>query len=679
MKKRILVLLFAAGFLAAALPARTLKPLSIDDFFKIKRLADPQLSPCGKWVAYTVTVMDKEANKGDSDIWVAPLAGGDPRLLASSPAADNTPRWSPDGKQIAFISSRGGTPQVWTIAAEGGEPVQLTRLSTGASGVIWSPDGRLLAFASSVYPEAADDAANKARSEAAAAGKVKARLFDTLLVRHWNAWSDGTRSHVFVVPAAGGPAVDLTPGDFDTPPIALGGSQDYVFSPDGKEIAFVRNIDPELKKGLGTNNDVFVVPSAGGEIRRITTNKANDHSPLYSPDGRYLAYLAMARPGFEADKQSLMIYDRTAGTTVNLTEALDRSVGEMLWTPDSAALYFVCDDWGRKAVFRAALDGRKVERVLEGHNLSSLQLTPDGTTFVFARQAMNQPADVFTCRLADKTLSRVTDINRDLLAGLDMNPAEEITFLGAGDEPVHGWLLKPPAFDASKKYPLVMLIHGGPQGAWTDEFHFRWNAQLFAAPGYVVAMINFHGSTGYGQAFTDSISGDWGGKPYTDIAKGMGYIHGRYPFIDISRNAAAGGSYGGYMINWIESRGTKVFNCLVSHSGVFDLRSMYGATEELWFPEWEYLGTPWTSPEQYRKFSPSSTVADFKTPCLVIHGAKDFRVPLEQGLQMYTSLQRMNVPSKFLYFPDEDHFILKPQNSELWYRTIWEWFAEYLK
>jgi len=678
MKKRSLAILLVAVLSSATVFAQARKALTFDDYLKIKRVSDAQLSPCGKWIAATITVMDKEANKGNSDIWLVPTAGGEPSLLVSNPASDNTPRWSPDGKQIAFISTRGGTPQVWLVPSKGGEPTQLTKLSTGAAGAIWSPDGKRLAFVSSVYPDAADDAANKKMSEAAEASKVKARLFDTLLIRHWNAWSDGTRSHLFVVPAAGGTPVDVTPGNYDTPPIALGGDQDYAFSPDGEEIAFVRNIDPEFKKGLGTNNDIFVVPASGGEISQVTTNKANDHSPAYSPDGRFLAYLAMARAGFEGDKQNIILLDRKTSATFNLTKDLDLSVGDLFWTPDSAAIYFTCEDRGREAVFRVTIGDGKVERILDGYNLSRLSLTPDGKTLVFLKQAMNQPTDIFTYEPAEKKLTRVTDVNKDLLAGLDMNPAEEFTFPGAGDEPVHGWLLKPPAFDAAKKYPLVMLIHGGPQGAWTDEFHYRWNAQLFAAPGYVVAMINFHGSTGYGQAFTDSISGDWGGKPYLDIIKGLGYLHGAYPFIDMTRTAAAGGSYGGYMVDWIESRPEKIFCCLVTHSGVFDLRSMYGATEELWFPEWEYHGTPWTS-AQYTDFSPSTYVGNFKTPCLVIHSANDFRVPLSQGLQMYTSLQRMDVPSKFLYFPDEDHFVQKPQNSELWYKTVWAWFAEYLK
>ena len=514
--------------------------------------------------------------------------------------------------------------------------------------------------------------------EAAEASKVKGRLFDHLLIRHWNAWSDGTRSHVFVIPAAGGTAVDITPGDFDVPPIALGGAQDYAFSPDGAEIAFVRNVDPEFLLGLGTNNDIFVTGIAGGVAQKLTTNKANDHSPSYSPDGRFLAYLAMARPGFEADKLSLMLFDRQAAATVNLTGSLDYSVGAFLWAPGGAALYFDAEEKGRTAVFRLTPATKKIERILDGHSVSSLALSTDGRPLYFLKQALHRPNDVWSLDLKTKTLAQLTKVNADLLAGLDMNPAEEFWYDGAAGDKVHGFLLKPPAFDPSKKYPLLMLIHGGPQGSFGDDFHYRWNAQMFAAAGYVTAMVNFHGSTGYGQAFTDSISGDWGGKPYQDILKAVGFLHGTYPFIDMNRLGAAGASYGGYMSDWIEGQ-TDIFDCLVSHDGVFDLRSMYGATEELWFPEWDYHGTPWTSPEQYTKWSPSMYVKNFKTPCLVIHSANDFRVPLEQGLQFFTSLQRMGVPSKLLYFPDEDHFISKPQNAELWWKTIHDWLATYLK
>lgn len=654
------------------------KPIAFDEFISIQRVTDLQLSPDGTKIAFVVTVMDKSANRGSSDIWIVPSRGGEPRRLTSSPAADMNPRWSPDGRTIAFISTRSGAPQVWTIDPNGGEAVQLTRISTGASGIVWSPTGAHLAFVSSVFPDLKDDESNRKRMEELEASKVKGRVFDHLLIRHWNAWWDGTRSHMFVVPAPGGVPVDVSPGDFDVPPIALGGAQDYVFSPDGSEIAFVRNTDPELRLGLGTNNDIFLAATGGGDARKLTTSKANDHSPRYSPDGRYIAYLAMARPGFEADKQSLMLFDRKAGSTVTLTEKLDYSVEDLLWAPGSASIYFDAQDKGRTAVFRVTLATKKIDRVLDGHFLTSLALSPDGGTLYFLMQAINRPYDIWSCDLKTKALVQITAINGGLLSRLDMNPAEEFWFDGAGGDKVHGYLVKPPAFDPSKKYPLLMLIHGGPQGAFGDEFHYRWNVQMFAAAGYVTAMVNFHGSTGYGQAFTDSISGDWGGKPFEDVLKAVGYLHGAYPFIDRTKLGAAGASYGGYLIDWIEGH-TDIFDCLVSHDGVFDLRSEYGATEELWFPEWEYRGTPWTSPEQYAKWSPSMSVPNFKTPLLVVHSANDFRVPLEQGLQLFTSLQRAGVPSKLLFFPDEDHFVSKPQNAELWWKTIHEWLATYLK
>ena len=684
MKKAVLAvcLLFLGIVLCAPLAApgqsSTLKPITFDDFIRIKRVTDLQLSPDGSSIAYVVTVMDRNANRGASDIWLVPARGGEPRRLTSSPAADMNPRWSPDGRTIAFISSRSGSPQVWKIDPNGGEAVQVTRISTGASGVAWSPKGTHLAFVSSVFPDCPDDECNRKKAEAVEASKVKGRLFDHLLIRHWNAWSDGTRSHLFVVPVSGGTALDITPGDFDVPPIALGGAQDYTFSPDGTEMAFVRNTDPEFLLGLGTNNDIFVTGTGGGEPKKMTANRANDHSPSYSPDGRFLAYLAMARPGFEADKQSLMLLDRKTGTTESLTGSLDYSVGAFLWAPGGAALYFEAEEKGRTTVFRITLATKKIEKVLEGHTLSALALSPDGRMFYFLKQALHRPNDVWSFDLKTKTLTQVTRVNAELLASLAMNPAEEFWFAGAAGDKVHGFLLKPPAFEPSKKYPLLMLIHGGPQGSFGDNFHYRWNAQMFAAAGYVTAMVNFHGSTGYGQAFTDSISGDWGGKPFEDIITAVGYLHGAFPFIDMTKLGAAGASYGGYMIDWIEGQ-TDIFDCLISHDGVFDLRSMYGATEELWFPEWEYHGTPWTSPEQYTKWSPSMYVKNFKTPCLVVHSANDFRVPLEQGLQFFTSLQRMGVPSKLLYFPDEDHFISKPQNAELWWKTLHEWLATYLK
>ena len=654
------------------------KPISFDDFIRIKRVSDPQVSPQGDLIAFVVTEMEKEKNSSNSNIWIVPLSGGEPRRLTSSPKSDSRPRWSPDGKRIAFISSRSGSPQIWMIDPCGGEAFQVTTLSTGASGVIWSPAGDHLAFLSSVYPDCPDDECNKKRNQEKSESAVQAKMFHQLLFRHWNAWQDEKRSHLFVIPAGGGKAVDVTPGDFDTPPISLGSAHDYTFSPDGKTVCFVRNIDPELKISLGTNNDLFTTPIKGGTIRQITQNRANDTSPHYSPDGGYIAYRAMDRPGFEADKYSLILYDRNNQKASNLTEKMDISVDDILWSSDSSTLFITFQEKGRISLGRIALKSKKFEKILDGHTISSPCLAPDGKTIVFLKQELNHPTDIYSLDLRTKKITQLTAMNKELLSQIEMNPAEEFWFDGAEGEKIHGFLVKPPFFDSSKKYPLVMLIHGGPQGAWSDNFHYRWNAQMFASPGYVTAMINFHGSTGYGQSFTDSITGDWGGKPYEDIMKGLDYLLSQYDFIDKGRLAAAGASYGGYMINWIEGHTTR-FNCLISHAGVYDLRSMHGATEELWFPEWEFKGTPWTNKEMYEKWSPSFYVQNFKTPCLVIHGQYDFRVPVTQGFQFFTALQRMKVPSKMLYFPDENHFVGKPQNAELWWRTVLDWIAKYLR
>ncbi|MCX8160049.1 MAG: S9 family peptidase [Candidatus Saccharicenans sp.] len=675
--KYLIIMVISLSLGLAPLDAQSRKALTFDDFIKIKRVTDPQPSPDGKNLALVITAMSLETNRGNSDVYLVSAAGGTPVPFVFSPAADYFPRWSPDGRLLAFISTRDGSPQIWLIPASGGEARKVTDFPGGVGSFSWSRSGKFLLLTSSVFPECPDLEANRRKFEEQETNKVKARIYDHLLFRHWNSWFDGTRSHLFLLPLDGGKPLDLTPGDYDTPPIALGGELDFCLSPDEKEIALVRNIDPELKLGLGTNNDIFLATADGQNLEKLTTSRANDIDPKYSPDGRYLAYRAMARPGFEADKLDLILYDRQNRTFSNLTEKLDYSLSEFVWAPDSRAIYFLCEDKARTALFKVNLPSGKIEKILEGHYLSALRPSPDGRTIYALKQAINYPNDLYALDLATRKLRRLTEVNAELLAGLEMNAAEDFWFESEGDR-VHGLLLKPPFFDPNKKYPLVMLIHGGPQGAWEDGFHYRWNAQMFAAPGYVVAMVNFHGSTGYGQAFTDSISGDWGGKPYRDLIRAVGYLHGTFPFIDKDKLGAAGASYGGYMIDWIAGQ-TDIFDCLISHSGVFDLRSEYGATEELWFPEWEYRGTPWTNPEMYQKFSPSSYVQNFKTPTLVIHSANDFRVPLEQGLQFFTSLQRRGVPSRLLYFPDEDHFIQKPLNARLWWKTVLDWLATYLK
>jgi dipeptidyl aminopeptidase/acylaminoacyl peptidase len=651
--------------------------LSFDDFIRLKRISDLQVSPSGDLIAFVVTEMDFKKNTSNSDIWIIPSMGGIPRKLTSSPTTDTSPCWSPDGDKIAFISSRGGTPQIWMIHTDGGEATQVSTISTGATGPVWSDDGKLLAFASSVFPECADDDCNKTKQEKRKESLVRAKIFKELLYRHWDSWRDGKRSHVFVLPAEGGSARDITPGDYDTPPISLGSSHDYAFSPDGDEICFVRNEDPELRMSLGTNNDLFTNAIEKNNRKKITTNRANDNSPHYSPDGKYIAYRAMNRPGFEADKYSLILYNRQNGQKTNLTESLDRSVDEIVWSPDSHALYFTFQEKGRDVLARISLKNRTIERHLEGFTISSVQVSPEGNFLFFLKQAAHLPSDIHSLDIKTGKIKQLTNINAEMLADLEMNPAEEFWFTGAGGDKVHGFLVKPPFFDPAKKYPLVMLIHGGPQGAWKDSFHYRWNSQMFSSPGYVVAMINFHGSTGYGQDFTDSITGDWGGKPFEDIMLGLDEILSCYSFIDSQKIGAAGASYGGYMIDWIEGH-TDRFNCLISHAGVYDLRSMHGATEELWFPEWEFKGTPWTNKKMYEKWSPSTWVKNFKTPCLVIHGQLDFRVPVTQGFQFFTALQRKKVPSKMIYFPDEGHFVTKPQNAQLWWAHVLEWFKKYL-
>lgn len=650
--------------------------ITFDDFIKVKRVTDLQLSPDGKRVAFVVTVMNKEENNSNSDLWLVSIEGKNLFQLTNSPKSDSNPRWSPDGEKIAFISARSGLPQVWLIDPTGGEATQLTDVPTGVSSIAWSPDSKFIAFASEVYPDCKDLTCTKEREDKKEASKVKARIYDSLFIRHFDSWRDEKRSHIFIVPIEGGEIKDITPGKYDVPPIALGGEQDFVFSPDGKEMCVVMNTDSFVPGS--TNNDLFTITLPDGEPKRITNNKANDNSPLYSKDGRYIIYKAMSRPGFEADKYDLMLYDRGKDDVISLTKNLDCSPDVFRLSNDNTTIYFTCEEKAYTTLYKLNINDKKIEKVFGKVLINTFTLTPDNQIIVFSQQAANLPTELFTFDMKKKVSKQITMINKELLDTIEMNPIEEFWFKGAEGEDVHGLLMKPPFFDPLKKYPLVMLIHGGPQGAWTDEFHYRWNYQMFASAGYALAMINFHGSTGYGQAFTDSISGDWGGKPYEDIMLGLDYVLSHYDFIDKDKYCAAGASYGGYMINWIEGHADR-FKCLISHAGPFDIRSKYGSTEELWFPEWEFKGTPWTNPDLYAKFSPSYYVQNFKTPCLVIHGQNDFRVTVEQGFQMFTALQRMGIPSKLLYFPDETHFVAKPQNAELWWKTVHEWLATYLK
>jgi dipeptidyl aminopeptidase/acylaminoacyl peptidase len=663
------------SLLPATHASRAQEPITARDLWSMARVGSPALSPDGRTVLYTVTTYDLTEFRSRTEIWRVPVAGGDARPFITSDAGSNTsPAWSPDGRQIAFVSTRGGNgPQLYLTSVEGGEARPITDVAGGATGPVWSGDGRRILFVSSVTPEGDGMAA---RLEEIADAGSEALVFDELQYRHWDEWEDGRRSHVFALDVAEGAIRDLTPGPYDTPPIALGGFADYDISPDGEEVAFVRNTD--VPSMVGTGNDIWLVPAGGGEATLLTPSDANDTSPQYSPDGGYLAYLGMTRPAFEADRTQLLLHDRRTGQTRSLTRDLDRSVDSFVWSADSRTLWFGVQDEIHHVTYRVSVDGGAPSRVTSGAFDRGLQVSPDGGTLVVARQGVDRPVDLFALDSQGSVLRQLTHQNRDLLSGLALQPAETFWATGAEGTPVQGFLVKPPAFDPARTYPVVFLIHGGPQGAWTDSWSYRWNPNMFAAPGYVVVAVNPRGSTGYGQELTDQITGDWGGKVYEDLMAALDHALATYPFLDETRVAAAGASYGGYMINWINGQ-TDRFRALINHDGLFDIPSMYGATEELWFPEWEFGGTPWTNPEGFERWNPANHVAAWKTPTLVIHGALDYRVPLDQGLATFTALRRQDVPARLLYFPDEGHWVLKPQNAFIWWEEMLGWLDRYLR
>ena len=701
MLRRLLLFLLAFSLITHA---QAKHPFTFEDMMQLKRVGEPTISPDSKWVAFSAIEVSLEANSKTPHLWIVPVAGGEAKRLSRVPGAgEDRPRFSPDGKRVIFESPRdGGSTEIYVQdfdTAGGnftGDAKKVTSISTEASGGTWSADGQNIIFVSSVYPECTDDACNKQRDEERAKSKVKAMTFDHLMFRHWTHYDDSKRSHLFIVSIDGGVAHDLTPGNFDVPPFSLGGQDQYVFSPDSKEIAYTCNTDEV--QAISTNSDVFVVPATGGAAKRITTNPGSDGTPVYSPDGKYIAYRSQLRGGYESDRFRLMLYERATGKITDLSPNFDRWVDSISWSPDSKSIYLTAGNEGRNPIYVVKIDQPNPwpQELVDGYNDSPVP-TPDGKTLVFNTMSISAPNEIYTaplmfpqCRMAvppnsysspDCLLSKskpLTQINDDVLSRVDMQPMESFRFSGSAKEKVQGFIIRPPGFDKSKKYPLKYLIHGGPQGAWGDDWSYRWNPELFAANGYVVIMVNFHGSTGYGQKFIDAINGNWGGAPYEDLMLGLDYAEKSYPFLDKGRECALGASYGGYMINWIEGHSTR-FNCLVSHDGMFNTESAYGTTEELWFNEWEFKGTPWTNREMYRKWSPHLNATNFKTPLLVVHGQLDYRLDVSEGFQLFTTLQRLKVPSKMLYFPDEGHWVLKPQNGRLWYQTVNAWVDQWTK
>jgi dipeptidyl aminopeptidase/acylaminoacyl peptidase len=651
------LLVFSATIVAAQ------RPMTYEDLAAMKRIGPAKLSPDGQWIAHDVTTTDLAANKRTTAVWLMRADGSGAKQIVDGSAAG----WSPDGKSIAITT--GGQIALFDVAS--GATKKLPELPGGASTVKWSPDGTAVVATSDVYPDCGLDAkCIEAKEKNAPASK--ARVIDSLLYRHWMSWQAPTRTHIVHVPLSGA-ARDLTPGPHDAPHFSVGGGDEFDVSPDGKELVYASNTDKNPERS--TNSDLFLVSTAGGEAKRITTRTGADTSPLYSPDGKWIAYRSQARNSYESDLLELWLYDRAAGTSKRIASTFNDWIESAVWSPDSKSLLITAGVKARHVIYEVTLDGKTTQVTTSG-SADSVTMSPDRKTLYFSMSTLQRPSDIYSMTRSGKPV-RLTHHNDALLSQIAMGTAEDLWWTGADNAQVQGWLVKPPNFDATKKYPSIVLIHGGPQGAWADSWSYRWNPQMWVARGYVVLMPNPRGSTGFGQQFVEEISKDWGGRVYTDIMTGVDKF-AALPYVDADRMGAAGASYGGYMVNWILGH-TNRFKALVSHDGVYNLESMWGTTEELWFPEWEFGGTPWEQPEQYEKWSPHRYVKNFATPTLVVHGELDYRVPIDQGLQLFTALQRRGVPSRLLLFPDEGHWVLKPQNSKVWHETVLGWMDQWLK
>jgi dipeptidyl aminopeptidase/acylaminoacyl peptidase len=662
--------------------------MTIEDVVTTVRVADPQLSPDGKTVAFVRTTTDLAAGTRNADVWIVPADGSArPRALTRHEKADKAPRFSPDGKSLAFLSTRSGSPQIWMLDLAGGEPRKLTDLAMGAEEpLVFSPDGKKLAFVSDVYPDCADEACNKKKKTELDKDPVKVHRMTRLLYRHWDSWRENVRHHVFILDVASGALADVTPGDFDSPPNHYedGG---IAFSPDGKEIAFVSNRDGADKEAFSTNKDVWTVPVAGGTAEKLTAgNPAADFDPTYTPDGAAILVRAQRRAGFEADRWYLDLYDRKTNAKRTLFEQPDLSVSDFCLSADGRTVYFTAESEGRRDLFEVPFAGGTPKLLKKGGAIGSLQAGK--TRLVFTEASLTAPPDLFSLSLegipaqpgaSTPLVARLTNENESWKKDVAFSAPESLSATGAGGARVQYWLVKPPAFDPAKKYPVVFLIHGGPQGAWEDGWSARWNPSLWAAQGWVVVAPNPRGSTGFGQKFVDEISGDWGGKVMTDLDAVFDAVV-KLPYVDAARQGIAGASYGGYAVDWILGH-TDRFKAAVTHDGVFNLESMSLTTEELWFSSWDLKGNGWT-PEaraQFAKWSPHLYAHKIKTPTLIVTNELDFRVPVDQGLQMFTILRGNGVPAEALVFPDEGHWVLKPLNSKRWHEAVFGWMKKWLE
>jgi dipeptidyl aminopeptidase/acylaminoacyl peptidase len=654
-------------------------PFSVTDMLAMDRIGDAQVSPDGRWVAFTLRSTDYEANRGRTDVWVAATDGSEIRQLTTDEASDSGARWMPDGDDLVFLSSRSGSSQVWRVDADGGTPRQLTKLPVDVSGVLPYPDGDRLLLVMEVYPDAGSLRETAQRDQAAAESPIQARIYDDLLFRHWDTWEDGKRSHLFTWEIGSKDApVDLMEGmDVDCPTRPFGGLEEIAIHPKGGTVVFAAK-DMGREAAWSTNVDLWSVTSDGSLPPKNLTeaNPAWDTGPAFSPDGETLAWLAMARPGYESDRQRITLMDWPLGQPRVLADDWDRSAGELAWSADGATIYTSASNLGHRSLFAVDVATGQVTTLVEQGTNAGVQ--PARGRLLYAHDDLKGPVELYTCAPDGSDVRPVTHINAAKVAAARMGDYEQFSFTGAHGDTVYGFVLEPADFEPGRKYPVAFLIHGGPQGSFGDHFHYRWNPQAYAGAGYAAVFIDFHGSTGYGQAFTDSINQDWGGAPYEDLMTGLDFALAKYDFLDGDRVGALGASFGGFMVNWIAGQ-TDRFDCLVSHDGNLDERAAYSMTEELWFPEWDHGGPPWAEGSGYEEHNPVHHVQDWKTPILVIHGALDYRVVDTQGMASFTAAQRMGVPSRLLYFPDENHWVLKPRNSELWHDTVLAWLDQWLK
>jgi dipeptidyl aminopeptidase/acylaminoacyl peptidase len=680
MHRHLMLLLIVMVLMSsAAFAQKETHPFSIHDMLAMDRLSDPQVSPDGKWVVFTLRTTDLAANRGRTDLWLVGVDGTGLRQLTTHPGSDGSPAWSKDGRSIWFLSTRSGSSQVWRLPVDGGEAEQKTSLPLDVGCFVLSPDNALLAVSMEVFPDCENIACTSAKLEAADERKATGRIYDRLFIRHWDTWSDGRRSHVFVMPANGGEAIDLMKGmDADCPSKPFGGAEEIAFTPDSKGLVFTARVAGR-EEAWSTNFDLYFVPVEGSAKPKSLTerNLAWDTQPVFSPDGKTLAYLAMARPGYEADRFRIVLRNWSDGQERVLAESWDRSPSFLTWSRDGRIIYAAAGNIGQTSLFAIDVASAKVNLIIRDGIVRSLGLA--GNRLIYGLDHLRSPVELYSTLPNGSDVRPITRINAEKIAAARMGEPEQFSFKGWNDEMVYCYVVMPVDFDPNKKYPVAFLIHGGPQGSFGNDFHYRWNPQAYAGAGYAAVMVDFHGSTGYGQAFTDAIRGDWGGKPLEDLQKGLAATLAKYSWMDGERVAALGASYGGYMINWIAGKWPDRFKCLVSHDGNLDERLAYYDTEELWFPEWDHMGTPWDNPEGYAKHNPIELVKNWQTPMLVIHSGRDFRVVETQGMSTFTALQRRGIPSKFLYFPDENHWVLKPHNSILWHETVLGWLDQWVK